>query len=700
MEMQHNTKTGRLLATAACMLLVAACGGGGGGGGGTTPPADSDGDGVANTSDNCPTVANANQLDTDSDGQGDACDTDDDGDGVADGSDNCPLAANADQLDSDGDGAGNVCDSDDDNDTVPDGSDNCPLASNPDQTDTDGDGAGDACDADDDGDGVDDAADNCPLEVNPDQADSDGDGIGDVCDTGEDVTVSGKATYDRVPHNTLTNGLDYTSTTAQPVRGAVVQVLEAGTETVLATTATEMDGSYSTFVPSGTNVFVRVRAEAQKSGLPGWNVSVVDNTRSDALYVLETASFNTGAAGGVRDLHASSGWGGAAYTAERKAAPFAILDSIWTAMQAVLAVDGDLEFPPLAVNWSPANRPVDCMSANEAECEAAGEIGNTFFRRDDVGNREILLLGAEDTDTDEYDGHVIVHEWAHYFEDAFSRADTLGGPHTEGDRLDPRVAYSEGWGYAYSGIATGDPVTRDSLGDKQATGFPIDVESNTVMNPGWYSEGSVQSIIYDIFDANDDGVDALTLGFQPVYDLMTTDLLTSEPPLTIFSFVTRLKALNPAAADAVDAIVANQDIVAVGMDIYGSTETNDAGRGTDVLPVYTDLVVDGAPATVCSLGDDGFGEYNKLSNRRYLTVNIAADATYRFTATGPTGADPDVVLHSQGALSVYEEFGEVEQFDVNMSPGEYTVEVYEFSNVDADSTSRGKTCIDVTVQRL
>ena len=46
-------------------------------------------------SDNCPLIANADQLDTDSDGTGDACDTDDDGDGDNDGSDNCPLIANA-----------------------------------------------------------------------------------------------------------------------------------------------------------------------------------------------------------------------------------------------------------------------------------------------------------------------------------------------------------------------------------------------------------------------------------------------------------------------------------------------------------------------------------------------------------------------------------------------------------------------------
>ncbi len=43
-----------------------------------------------------------------------------DRDGVSDDADNCPSDSNADQLDTDGDGAGNACDSDDDDDDVND----------------------------------------------------------------------------------------------------------------------------------------------------------------------------------------------------------------------------------------------------------------------------------------------------------------------------------------------------------------------------------------------------------------------------------------------------------------------------------------------------------------------------------------------------------------------------------------------------
>ncbi|MBN1343397.1 MAG: thrombospondin type 3 repeat-containing protein [Phycisphaerae bacterium] len=144
--------------------------------------ADTDLDGIPDAKDNCPTTANPDQLDTDKDGMGNACDDDDDNDGIPDSVDNCPLTPNPDQQDTDGDGAGDVCDDDDDNDGIKDDVDNCPLIANADQLDTDGDGLGDVCDDDDDDDGIKDPNDNCPLTPNPDQVDEDGDGIGDACD--------------------------------------------------------------------------------------------------------------------------------------------------------------------------------------------------------------------------------------------------------------------------------------------------------------------------------------------------------------------------------------------------------------------------------------------------------------------------------------------------------------------------------------
>jgi hypothetical protein len=60
-------------------------------------PVDTDGDGVADSADNCLAVPNPDQADADGDGLGNACD-------------NCANIANMDQIDSDGDGLGDACD--------------------------------------------------------------------------------------------------------------------------------------------------------------------------------------------------------------------------------------------------------------------------------------------------------------------------------------------------------------------------------------------------------------------------------------------------------------------------------------------------------------------------------------------------------------------------------------------------------------
>ncbi|MBI3248639.1 MAG: SBBP repeat-containing protein [Deltaproteobacteria bacterium] len=184
--------------------------------------ANDDGDGIPVLRDNCPEVANPTQTDADGDGIGDACDVDDDndgipdetdtcitvwnpheqdtdgdGDGVADACDNCPSVANDDQLDANRNGKGDVCDVDRDLDEPKKPSRKKPKPSDPAVTDSDGDGLTDAVEdargllrnnPDSDGDGVIDGADNCPLPgfANADQRDTDHDTLGDACDGDDD----------------------------------------------------------------------------------------------------------------------------------------------------------------------------------------------------------------------------------------------------------------------------------------------------------------------------------------------------------------------------------------------------------------------------------------------------------------------------------------------------------------------------------
>ena len=149
---------------------------------------DPDEDGVATGADNCPTVWNPGQHDSDNDKVGDLCDPDRDGDGRLNANDNCPAHYNPSQADWNRNKVGDACD-DTDGDFVNDDKDNCRLDHNPRQENQDGDLLGDVCDPDRDGDGYANVSDNCPVHFNPSQDDTTetvlglpADGLGDLCD--------------------------------------------------------------------------------------------------------------------------------------------------------------------------------------------------------------------------------------------------------------------------------------------------------------------------------------------------------------------------------------------------------------------------------------------------------------------------------------------------------------------------------------
>ena len=482
------------------------------------------------------------------------------------------------------------------------------------------------------------------------------------------VTLSGTATYESVPNPNGT--LVYASSAPRPVRGAMVEVLNVATSAQLATAITDDSGAYAVSVPANTAIAVRVKAQLVRSG-PGasWDVTVRDNTRSGGLYTMQSPAFSSGAAASVRDLHAPSGWGGSGYTEDRVAAPFAILDTVYTAMQKVVSVAPATAFPALRVFWSINNAP-------SPGSVAAGQIGTTFFVDRGSNGREIYVLGKEDVDTDEYDTSVIAHEWGHYYQSSFSRDDSMGGDHSQSQRTDRRLAFSEGWGNAWSGIALGRRNYVDSGGARQASvreSANIDLSAGAATQPGWYRETSIQSIFWNLNQQ---------VGFKPIHDTLTGFQFRSGAAVTsIHPFSAAFNATAPGSASALAALLGGQSINATDNDPFGGAETND-GANPVAIPMYRVAAVGGAVTQACVSNEAGTG--NKLGNFSYVRFNAPANRSYQIVVNGgPAGSNPDFEIFRGGRIA---RTGNT----VSLSAGEYVLAVTDLSSFDA--------CFNVSVQ--
>jgi len=474
------------------------------------------------------------------------------------------------------------------------------------------------------------------------------------------ITLDGTIQYQRVPHFPLDPtksqsnypapssiyGLDYAATTDMPARGVTVQVVNMDNNSVIASTSADTSGYYSLSVPNNTMIKVRVLAQLSKIGaLPNWDFSVKDNTNGNAIYAMEGSAHCTGSANETDNLTADSGWTGTSYTNARTAAPFAILDTIYDGTQLILGADSTARFPALSAYWSANN--TDTFGN-----VAVGQIGTSYFN----GSNGIYILGDQDVDTDEYDPSVIAHEWGHYIEANFSRSDSIGGIHYGGDYLDMRVAFGEGFGNAFSSMVRNNPWYTDSSGSAQGSGFGFNVETeqetdSISASKGWYSESSVEKILYDLYDSTNDLIDAdtLSLGFQPIWNVLITDEKTLPVFTSIFKFIDILKMQDPGDATAIDNLVNARNIHVT--DVYGTGESNNASNSS-VLPVYNEVTTSTPATNVCVTNAFrrglGTGDYNVLGMNHFLRFTPSSDGTYTITVNTPStpGGDPDIYFYN------------------------------------------------------
>jgi hypothetical protein len=553
---------------------------------------------------------------------------------------------------------------------------------------------------------------------------------------GNSITVAGQVTFDR-PSYAANNTLNFSSLQRLPVRGATVEVLNASTQAILAsTTSSESDGRYSASVPAGGNVIVRVKAQVQRTGAGGYDFEVRNNTASNSLYTLDSAAVS--AANNVTvNLNAGTGFTvGSGYTGTRAAAPFAILDMFWQAKLLLQGTEPGLTLPSVEIYWSTLNRLGDCDGQPNP---TSGEIGTSFYLAGTIPASGscpavppgIYVLGDArpnvNADADEFDSSVIAHEFGHYYEDAFSRADSLGGPHSLFGRHDHTLAFSEGWGNAFQGFVLGSPWYRDTYGSAGSTAFAFDMERNSSpydgLTPnfeksadGFYAEASVHEFLWDVFDPVND--DEINLGFGAIHTVMRNEMRTTDALTSIFVMADALETRHPTQQVAIRNRLVQEGITGLGP--FGTGQLAAVGD-PDQEPLYR-MVEFGQPVNVISTNafrdsDAFWASWNRLGGRRYLRIDLPNGGGLRIVAQGPGPAsldgpsDPDFVLLRRGldqcpaggACSGEDDSisnGREEATFSNLPAGTYVLEVAECSNLGqlcrADAP-RGDTPITVTV---
>ncbi|WPB59183.1 hypothetical protein [Xylophilus sp. GOD-11R] len=499
------------------------------------------------------------------------------------------------------------------------------------------------------------------------------------------VQVQGIVRFESIPTKP-TGGLDYAAQTAKPARYIRVDAIDVA-GTVVAQGATDADGRYAMAVPPLRSIRVRMFASmvapGSDSGQP--SAEVADNTDKLALYTAITQPFTSGTSSAQHDIRIPSGWapvdGGIELPSGRVAAPFAILDTIYTAQARVLASAPATVFPLLTVMWSKANTGSSSVSSIDV---ASGDIGGTQFLTV-KGYPVMLLLGKAGVDTDEYDASVIAHEWGHYWQQSFSRDDSPGGTHEWGDLLDPTVAFSEGFATAWSGIALGRDSFVDSFGPQQKQGSATNLlAAPTDASRGWFREDSVQYLLRRLHDLH---------GPRVVLDAMAGPMRTSPANTGIHAFHQAVTAVSTSAAATLAPLLRTQAIEP-NTDAWGIGETN-GGGSTVALPMVQPLALGAAPTTACvSASFDPYRVGNRLGQIAYLRVAIPAAGTYRVTVDGPATTNPDFILRDTAGevLRSFTTGSTTETAAAELKAGEHVIAVRD------GNRSSSHACFQVSIQ--
>jgi hypothetical protein len=279
------------------------------------------------------------------------------------------------------------------------------------------------------------------------------------------ITVTGTARYTRrnAWGNTVSGGLGSASTsgshpaTIHPIRRAEIRVTDSSGN-VVQCSETGSSGEINFTLPRGSAAYtVAVNSRSYNSYL---KASVLNMPERNQFYSLQT-TINAEA-----DVNL-----GTALTAvadgDVLGAAFNILDQLYEANVYLRAqIGGFTSAPKVLAYWERGYNPNSYFGSTS---------GLSFYL---PGYSRLFILGGQDgdlnsSDTDHFDNSVIIHEYGHFLEDALFNSDSPGGSHNGNKIIDPRLAWSEGWGDFFQAAvlygASSTPYYTDTMGNDDGT---------------------------------------------------------------------------------------------------------------------------------------------------------------------------------------------------------------------------------------
>jgi hypothetical protein len=516
---------------------------------------------------------------------------------------------------------------------------------------------------------------------------------------GSTSTITGSAQYTRRnPWGGSSGGLGSASTsgthpaTTQAIRRAEVRVTDPS-GAVVQCAETLNDGSFSFILPQGSvNYTVSINSRGYNSYI---RASVLNRPEQNLFYSISTTVTPTAAAHSVGIISAAA-------DGEALGAAFHILDRFLSANEYLVTTVGSCtstdalcpDFtvaPKVTAYWELGYNPNSYFGASS---------GLSFYL---PGYSRLFILGGingnvNSADTDHFDPSVILHEYGHFLEDAMFYSDSPGGSHNGNRVIDPRLAWSEGWGNFFQAAVLNQAAYVDTSGnDDGSTGiaYYANIESGTNDIPtqageGAFREFSVTRLLWDAVDGVVDGTDNVSNRFNEIW----ASLMKTSNGFRDGDYAFRNAGH----------LHLSQNLIA-GHSDWSPLRTTEL-HGADTTHYAQYRVASGACATVGITPTTGGNPINThmSQDNDFYHINISSGGSYtyqlQYDDTGGVGTlDLDLLIYSKDG-----EFGtstglladsratptgttnQTEQFTVSLPAGNYLLVVTSFSGAPQTGT--------------